>query len=1408
MAETPPTTPDVTGEENPGNGGWRKPTTPGTWRVPEKREAEPAGWRVPTLPSDLEEEPVSEGIWHLPRPQDTVFSPEDEIEIRRPEDEIMALARGESALAPADEEPVAPEDLMYLLEHLDEAEDEDDFETMGMSELVALASLAGEEMGADVVRGEDSEVPIDVGLAPADDEGDTELIPGMLSPAERALLRPGTDESAEIDAISRIGDLDETTADPAEYARRQLEQLGLEGGDGDLAAEAIHDPAEYARQQLEQLGLDDSDLQEAAPAVVEEPPDPRQIELGRQFRATQEQVRVLRERYQRGEISQEEFMAQLQNLMILDDEHTWWMMGVESDTWYRAENNAWIPATPGPLLALERYETGQSQSESGFSLPYLDEGRQQESEYTPSTEIPLDENYMPLPKQVPLEDSDYTVPSAGVFGDRAGDETVPGQAYYDQTAVAQPVQYGTIEAPVDDAEPPDYDLLEPEGEIYQEAVEEQRQTVLRIVALVAVVGLVITFLAGAAFVAGALLWYQDIVDSWESGIVGIAQYQPEFQTVTILDNRGEQIATLSRGGDDRRPVDLEEISPYMIHAVISLENRTFYEDPGWDLMSILRAFGQNLVAGDVESGASTITQQVARNLILQTTEVTAERKVNEIIVAGELTRRYSKNQILELYLNEVAFFGNQTYGVEAAAQFYFNKPAAELTLPEAAMLAAIVQSPANNEPVNNLQTALDLMRQTMNRMAQVGCLNFQHQPPFGERRFCVDQARVDSDQTVLDIARVEVRRYRPRQFAVSHPHFIGLVQAQLENLFGATEVYQGGYVVTTTLDSRLQDEAQEALIDRVNALNASGVNTGALMVTDPRNGAILALVGSPDFNNPDIGGQVDGGRTYQQPGSAIKPIVYAAALMGYDRHNTGSLDVEDYYTPASIIWDVPTNFPGAPGGWPRNFDGQHRGPVSARAALQQSLNVPAVKTYQFVGTEYFRAIAEAMGLRFASEAEFTLATGIGATEVRLYDMMMAFGTIANNGQRQRLFTIENITDRNGNPVALPAREEPVQALRPGVAHLLQNILSDDQARAPQFGLNSALTISGLPTQSVVGAKTGTTDGNRDLWTMGFTNNRVVGVWLGTFDDAPTSSNNTGFTATAPLWNTVMRAALRDNPPRQFTAPGGVVSPQQICADTGTRPGEICANVRTELFASNQPPPGPEYGVVTRVRIDSWSGLEANDFCPDNVIDRTFARIGDAAAVNWINNTAPGRSWAQRVGLQTPVEQAPQQACSQGTPIPVARIASPSGGQTLQGSVPITGQVSAENFNRYQVEYAPAGTEDFRVIGDFSTTQQPNAGSTLATWDTTGVTNGDYTLRLMVFSSGGGFVHRTVNVTVNNPPPTPTPTPQPSPTSPPPPPPIPTDPLPFDPIDGHRDAPPMEFDTDLGGPTPTIDPVGG
>jgi membrane peptidoglycan carboxypeptidase len=1396
-------------------GSWHEPQARGEWHPPEQPAEPVTGWRVPTLPSNMDVVPDQKGMWHLPQPEDTVFTPDDVSEVlgveKKPADAIDpidALAEAVGGMAEPEEgvtetmpqKPLTPEDMMTKA--LEMGDEEDDSEAFSMSELVALASLVEETPKTEILPGASAPqiAPVMPTLEANEEETQTDY--SALSPAERAIMQP-------TEVMPQAVELEDETTDVEAYAKKQLEQLSA-GEDqappmSTMEGAAAGDPAAYAKQQLKELGISSEPADNAADYArqqlaqlgevdeytptgqVTTPMDAQTAELAAKFRDTENRVRTLRNMYQSGQITRDDLQTQLRQYMVLDNNQVWWMMGVETDTWYKFENNQWVAATPPALAAQPR--TGAPPTVTGKidpsqviqgSLPYLpsdqasaaspQEQTLYDSQQYDTGGISLDEDNMPLPRQVPVQD-----PYSTVVGQHAAylDSVHPSEvptvqnipSVSEPTVKAQPVQYGAydegIQAPYDDTDyAPEY-ALDEDAPVYDDISRRRRRSTMRSLLLLAAVGLGVILIGMAGFVILAVSWYNGIVSDWEPQIVALQNYQPAFQTARILDAHGDLIAELtSQEGGARTEVDLKDISPEMIYAVIAMENERFYEDPGWDLFAIVRAFFQNVTSGEIESGASTVTQQIARNLVLQDAEVTAARKVNEIVIAGEIAKRYDKNFILKLYLNEV-FFGNQSYGVEAAAEFYFGKTAADLNLAESALLAGLIQSPATFDPVTRRDAAVQRMKDVLDRMSRVGCLQFQH-APYDQEPYCIARNQIYaptgdySPELSVQVAPLEVKIFEPRQYDVKYPHFVNLVQAQIENYFGAGEMYRRGFTIRTTLVPELQNVAQDALVARLAALANTGLDTGAIMVTDPTTGAIRAMVGSPDFNNADIAGQLNNTLAYRQPGSSIKPIEYTAALEGVDKNGNGMIEQGEYYTPATILWDVQTTW--SPNYTPVNYDNRYHGPVPVREALGNSYNVPAVKTYEFIGEAKFKDMAQRLGLTFEPDATFGLPTGVGATEVRLYDMMAAYGTLANDGRYVPLYMVESITDSASRPVEIPARTEPKQVIQPQVAFLMQSILSDDNARAAAFGRNSALTLPGYPTQNYVAAKTGTTDNNRDQWTLGFTKTAVVGVWMGRHDGQATLASG-GFTSVAPVWNQVMQLAVAGAQPQQFTNPSSVVS-GRICADTGTLADDTCANVRTEYYIITQPPPPADQGFVKTVEIDTWTGLIANQNCPDNKETHTFASISDTAAVNWLNTTAAGQLYAQQLNLPLPFESAPTAACEVGMIIPTARIIDPFDNKTIEGTVSITGQVSASptEFSRYQLEYADVNNpETFQIIGQYSTQQQTTAGSVLATWNTTTVPNGTYILRLAVFAQNGGYLYRTVRVNINNQLPTPTPT---------------------------------------------------
>ena len=1105
---------------------------------------------------------------------------------------------------------------------------------------------------------------------------------------------------------------------------------------------------------------------EDEPASAPEHAEIEVSEVAQRFLDMQNQAATLAELLSKEEITFEDYQRLLYEAMVQDEQGIWWMIDAENEEWYRHDglSNQWEIDYPAALRELERARRDQIDPAATVTIPGaaydLPPGYG-----APKAGDPIyDERGVKVGTIPPTKDELYTVPGSAALADE-----LPGQQ---PTLASDPQDAATVQTPThigtDSVIPRAFDSdfnLQP-SPIVQEILGNRRSR-LRLVTTIFAGLLIVALIAGIVTAGVIMMWYRDKVEPFSESIAALMDYTPAYQTARIFAADGSLLAAInSQETGARTSVTLAQVSPYMIHAIVSQENERFFEDPGFDPIAIARAFIQNVSGGSIESGASTITQQIARNLVLQDRDITVERKVNEIVVALDIANRYDKEFILELYLNEI-FFANQSYGVEAASNFYFGQSANKLNFAESALLASIVPSPLQNDPVENRADAVVGMRSTMRKMIKVGCLQFHHADWLSRGPFCiVDGAEVDIDGgkqvlvrandreeivgglAILQIAEIETTEFQPSEMRVRYPHFVDYVRALVEAELGGDALFQRGLNIHTTLNPALQDAAQAALSNQVRALQgaASGVNTGAVMVTDPTTGAIRAMVGSHDFYDA-LAGQVNNALTFQQPGSAIKPFIYMTALQS----NNG-----DYLTPASIIWDVPMVEDLGAGGIyePTNDDRRFHGAVPLRAALQNSYNVPAVRVFRDqVEVGRFANMADAFGLQFPEGSFISLASALGANEVTLFDMMRAYAVFANGGNRVPLYAIERITEAiDGEPVEVKReRPAPEQVISPALAYLMQNILSDDRSRSPTFDQDSNLTLArlGIPSQNTVSAKTGTTNGGRDLWTMGFTRNAVVGVWLGTSDNSPTY-NTSGYRSAAPVWNAVMAAATNWYPPTPFENPGGVVV-REICRTTGTLSYSACPEPTTGLFLHEQYPPPAEEGFLQRVTVDSWSLLRANEFCPSHIVERNFAAIGDASVLDWLNNTEAGNDYAEVLGLAIPVRPPPQEACAQGQQLPLINISSPNQGQVLHGAFEIRGQVQVPDFDKFELLYASVEEPDTFYPISASLVQMPQYGTPLGTWDTLAaqVPNGNYVLRLTASSLNGGAINFDLNITVDN-----------------------------------------------------------
>ena len=575
----------------------------------------------------------------------------------------------------------------------------------------------------------------------------------------------------------------------------------------------------------------------------------------------------------------------------------------------------------------------------------------------------------------------------------------------------------------------------------------------------------------------------------------------------------------------RIPVGLDRIAPIMVEATIAAEDRRFRSHPGVDPLAIARA----LASRDSQpSGASTITQQLARRLYLRDdAEPLVARKAREALIALQLEARRSKDEILALYLNDV-FYGRGAYGVEAAARVYFDTSARDLDLAQAAFLAGLPQSPSIFDPADP-QRAADRQAYVLDRMVAAGEITRQR----------------------ADEAAARPLRFAPELAAPLAPHLVRYALDELARL-RPDLARQRGLVVQTTIDPGIQRTAERSVRLRLADLRDKAATNAAVVVLDPSSGAIVAMVGSADFDDP-AGGQINMAVQPRQPGSAIKPILYLDAL-------------EHGFTAATPLLDVPTTFTTRTGPYaPLDADRRFRGIVPLRVALASSLNIPAVRTLDQLGIDSFLDVAHRLGLRTLSDTEvYGLALTLGGGEVRLLDLTAAYGAFATGGELAEPFAVARVVDAAGAVAYRRPAASPTRVASPEDAFVLADILADRVARIPTFGEGTPLD---LPFRAAV--KTGTTTAFHDNWTVGFTPDRVVGVWVGNTDGRP-MQDLSGVDGAAPIWRDVLEAAVADLPPRWPAPPSGLVR-ATVCAPTGLLPGAQCPTSAAEWFRAGREP---------------------------------------------------------------------------------------------------------------------------------------------------------------------------------------------------------------------------------------------
>jgi penicillin-binding protein 1C len=575
----------------------------------------------------------------------------------------------------------------------------------------------------------------------------------------------------------------------------------------------------------------------------------------------------------------------------------------------------------------------------------------------------------------------------------------------------------------------------------------------------------------------------------------------------------------------RIPIALADIAPIAVQATLAAEDQRFYLHPGVDPLAVARAAAQ---VGRNPSGASTITQQLARRLYLSDTRLPLPlRKAREALVALQLEARYSKDTLLETYLNDI-YYGRGAYGIEAAARVYFGVGAHDLDLAQASFLAGLPQRPVAYDPAEHEAAARARQRYVLDRLVAVGAV----------------------EHAAADLAAARRLALLPAEPEPPAPHFVGYVFDALEEIEPGLG-RRPGLVVETTLDAALQVEAVRSVRDRLAVLERKDASTAAVVVVEPGTGRLLAMVGSAEPSAP--GGQVNAALALRQPGSALKPFVYAAAL-------------EAGYTPAAMVLDVPTVFE-TPGGpyVPHNYDLQFHGPVTVRVALGSSLNVPAVRTVAHVGIDRFLELAQRVGLGSLQATEvYGVALALGGGEVRLLDLTAAYAALADGGRLAHPYAIERVRDASGRVLYEHDGREPARVLSEQHAFLLADILADPLARLPGFGASTPLET---PFRAAV--KTGTSSAFRDNWTLGFTATRAVGVWVGNADGRP-MRDVSGIDGAAPIWRDVMTAAARSAPAAPFAPPSGVVR-ASVCAPTGGAAAPDCPAPAEDWFVAGTDP---------------------------------------------------------------------------------------------------------------------------------------------------------------------------------------------------------------------------------------------
>ncbi len=785
----------------------------------------------------------------------------------------------------------------------------------------------------------------------------------------------------------------------------------------------------------------------------------------------------------------------------------------------------------------------------------------------------------------------------------------------------------------------------------------------------------------------------------------------------ILDRNGATLYDIF-ADQKRTPVELDQIPEDLKEATIAIEDKNFYTHSGFDPMGIIRGISRIFTRGYAQGG-STLTQQLVKNVLL-TPDRTIFRKIREFILATQIERKYSKDEILQMYLNE-APYGGTAWGVEAAAETYFNKKVSDLTLLESAILAGFPQRPSLYSPYSSEPKAyIARTENVLRRMREDGKIS-----------------ESDEKKALEELPNI---KFQEKGANFKAPHFVQYVQKILEERYGERVVEQGGLKVTTTLDLELQEKAQEIVRSEIEKVKNMKISNGAAIVVDSETGEILAMIGSRGFSDPEIDGQVNVTLSPRQPGSSFKPFTYVTAL-------------KKGYTASTLIMDVPTEFPagaGQPMYKPVNYDGKYRGPLQVRYALGNSINIVAVKMLATVGIKDTLQTAYDMGISTLPPTQETLnrvglSLTLGGGEVRLLDMASAYSAFFNEGYKIDPIAVLKVEDSSGKVLEENQPKKGRQVLSEAEAFIIADILSDNKARSIVFGPNNSLNISGWQ----VAAKTGTTNDRRDNWTIGGNQHVAVGVWVGNNDNSPMGALVSGVSGAAPIWRKIILEALSGLPKVRFEKPDNVVQ-ADVDEVSGYRAHGGYPS-RQEYFIKGTEPQEDPVHVKLKVCKSDGKLAAPSDISSGNYEEKEYFVFKEEDPVSTDGSNRWQKGVLDWLATQTDARyHPPTDYCGASSPV------------LVEFSVPGDRTQHGNNFHIKIRAESTADIERVELYIDGELKRSFDSGGPYYEYDAS-LSNGVRTLRAKARDKNGKEAERTITIGVNvDPNATPTPSPTPSP----------------------------------------------